>query len=199
MPTFDLKGIKIGKYVNTSGAIAYENVVSMGDAMNVNLQMTFAEGRLFAEGALAEYMRLATGGTVSVGVKYIPTEAQKLMYGHTERSRTVNTKEVTSLVSSANDVASYVGMAFYAPDQIDGATKYTCAHVKKALFGPPAMVYQTKGDNIVFQTPTTTGEFLPDDSSGRDLIEVAVLETQADAIAWVNLVLGVDSAAPTVG
>lgn len=190
MPTFDLRGIRVGKYNNTSGAISYSDHVSVGDAMACNLELKFAEGRLYAEGKLAEYLKQAIGGSLSVGTKYIPDAAQSLMYGATEKTRTVNTKQIAGLQFSSKDAANYVGVAFYAPDRIDGVQKYTCVFVSKALFGPPAMAFKTKGENIEFQTPTTTGEFLPDDSTGELLIETAVADSMEDAVAWCKLVLG---------
>lgn len=190
MPTFDLKGIKIGKYVNTNGTISYDGITVMGDAMSVNLQLTFAEGRLYAEGRLAEYIKEITGGTASIAVKYIKDAAHTLLFGSTTKERTIGEKKVKSTVTSAKDTANYVGVVFYAPDKIDGVQKYTCVLVKKVLFGPPALAYQTKGQNITFQTPTTTGEFLPDDSDAAELTEVAVVDTEAEAIAWGSLVLG---------
>ena len=81
MPTFDLRVIKIGKYINTEGTITYETPISMGDAMSVELNLTAAEGRLYAESRLAEYKKLITGGTASVGVKYITDAAQILLFG----------------------------------------------------------------------------------------------------------------------
>lgn len=153
MPQFDLRGIKIAEYINTSGTISYDNAQSVGDAMNVNLDLRYAEGRLYAESTLAEYLRKATGGTISIGVKYIPEDAQKLMYGSRSKSRTIgsgqSTKTITSLQRGANDVPSYVGVAFYAPDMIDGEEKYTCVLVTRALFGPPGMSLQTMGESIV--------------------------------------------------
>lgn len=194
MPTFDLKGIKIGKYVNTNGTISYDGITVMGDAMSVNLQLTFAEGRLYAEGRLAEYIKEITGGTASIAVKYIKDAAYALLFGSTTKERTIGEKKVKSIVTTATDAANYVGLSFYAPDKIDGVQKYTCVLVKKVLFGPPALAYQTKGQNITFQTPTTTGEFLPDDSSTAELTEVAVVDTEAEAVAWVSLVLDENAA-----
>ena len=45
MPQFDLRGMKVAKYKNTNGVISYETPVALGDAMNVDLNLTFAEGR----------------------------------------------------------------------------------------------------------------------------------------------------------
>lgn len=189
MPYFDLRGIKVAKYVNTNGTITYTGPMSAGDAMTANLELRFAEGRLYAESSLAEYMRKATGGTISLGVKYIPTEAQKLMFGSTSKERTVSSKKVTGLVVGGKDSGSYVGVAFYAPDMVDGVEKYTCVKVAKTRFGQPAMAFQTAGENITFNTPTTTGEFMADDSSSKALLEVALADDEETAKAWVTEVL----------
>lgn len=189
MPQFDLRGIKIAKYVNTDGTITYTDRQKVGDAMTANLELRYAEGRLFAESTLAEFMKKATGGSISLGVKYILTAAQKMMYGSREKQRTVGQKQITGLVLGAKTDSAYVGVGFYAPDMIDGVEKYTAVKVAKSLFGPPSMTLQTRGENIVFNTPTTTGEFLADDSTDQDMIEVAICDTEEDAIAWVDAVL----------
>lgn len=191
MPTFDLRGIKIGKYINTEGTITYETPISMGDAMSVELNLTAAEGRLYAESRLAEYKKLITGGTASVGVKYITDAAQKLLFGMSENTRNVGTNtSQKSLKATAKDIAKYVGMDFYAPDTIDGTDKYTAVFVYKVLFGAPGYVYATKGDSITFQTPTTTGEFLADDSEDKNIMEIAILASESDAVAWINKCFG---------
>ena len=193
MPQFDLRGIKCAKYVNTAGSISYTNPQAVGDAMTANLEMRYAEGRLYAESTLAEFMKKATGGTISLGVKYIKDAAQQLLFGSTSKSRTitVGTTEVSvsGLVLGAKSSPVYVGIAFYAPDMIDGVEKYTCVFVRKALFGPPAMSMQTAGESIQFSTPTTSGEFLADDSTNQDMLEVAICDTEAAAIAWCSAVL----------
>jgi phi13 family phage major tail protein len=191
MPTFDLRGIKIGKYINTEGTITYETPISMGDAMSVELNLTAAEGRLYAESRLAEYKKLITGGTASVGVKYITDAAQILLFGMSENTRNVGTNtSQKSLKATAKDIAKYVGMGFYAPDAIDGTDKYTAVFVYKVLFGAPGYVYATKGDSITFQTPTTTGEFLADDSEDKSIMEIATLASESDAVAWINKCFG---------
>lgn len=191
MPTFDLRGIKIGKYINTEGTITYETPISMGDAMSVELNLTAAEGRLYAESRLAEYKKLITGGTASVGVKYITDAAQKLLFGMSENTRNVGTNtSQKSLKATAKDIAKYVGMGFYAPDAIDGTDKYTAVFVYKVLFGAPGYAYATKGDSITFQTPTTTGEFLADDSEDKSIMEIATLASESDAVAWINKCFG---------
>ena len=193
MPQFDLRGIHCAKYVNTEGAITYTNAQEVGDAMTATLEMTFAEGRLYAESTLAEFMRKATGGTISLGVKYIKAAAQQLLFGSTAKSRSItvegSTVSVSGLVLGAKSTPAYVGVSFYAPDMIDGVEKYTCVFASKCLFGPPSMTLQTAGENIQFNTPVTSGEFLASDAASQDMLEVAVCDTEAAAIAWCAAVL----------
>lgn len=198
MPQFDLRHIYCAKYVNTDGAISYTAAQQVGDAMTANIELRYAEGRLYAESTLAEYMRKAVGGTISLGVKYIKKAAQQLLFGMRTKSRSITytpaggeetTVSVEGLAIGGRDEGTYVGIAFYAPDMVDGVRKYTCVLVKKALFGPPSMSLQTAGENIQFNTPTTSGEFLSDDSATLDLFETAIVDDEQAAIAWVTAAL----------
>lgn len=191
MPNFDLRHIRVAEYKRSNNATSYENGCEVGDAMNVNLELRFAEARLYAEGSLAEYLKEATGGTASMGVKYIKTAAQTMMFGMRSGSRTVGQKTIASQKIGANDTGKYVGLGFFAPDMVDGMKKYTAVLVYRARFGFPTKTYQTKGENITFQTPTTVGEFLPDEGEDKDLLEFAVCDTAAEAAAWVDAALNI--------
>lgn len=190
MPSFDLRGIKVAKYVNTSGTITYTEAQAVGEAMTVDLQLKFAEGRLYAESTLAEYMKKATGGSISIGVKYINSAAQQLMFGARAATQVVTVGTVGTTINSlkfgSKDAPKYVGIGFYAPDMIDGVEKYTAVKVCRALFGQPSMTMQTLGDSITFNTPTTTGEFMADHSTTQELLEVAICDTEAQAQAWIT-------------
>ena len=70
----------------------------------------------------------------------------------------------------------------------DGAKKFLCCFIPKTLFGPPSMSLQTAGENITFQTPTTSGEFLASDASDKELFEMATVDSEDAAIAWVDAV-----------
>lgn len=190
MPQFDLKGIKIAEYqLGANNAVTYANKRTIGDAMGVNMELRFAEARLYAEGRLAEYVREITGGTLSIAEKYIPAAAQKILFGARDKTRTVAAESVTGLVVGSDDSGKYVGVAGYAPDMVDTVKKYYCFHFRKAKFGRPSMSFQTKGESIQFATPTTTGELMADDTETHDIIEDATVDTEAEAKAWVDAVL----------
>lgn len=191
MPQFDLRNIYIAKYNNNNGTVTYTNGTKIGDAMRVEINLRFAEGRLYAESRLAEYVRKCTGGTISIGEKYIPEDAQKLMFGAQEKSRTVGSENVKGLEYSSKDVMSNLGVAFMAPDMVDGSEKVTCVLIHRALFGPPSMSLQTQGENIQFATPTVSGEFMPEHSSGAKYMEIALLDDEAKAIVWIKQTLNI--------
>ena len=193
MAKFDLRHIQCAKYVNTNGTITFTDKTLVGDAMQANISLRFAEGRLYAESHLAEFIRKCTGGTISLGVKYIKTAAQKLMFGLTEKTRSVtpaggSATSVTSLVTKKNTVGNYVGISFYSPAMYDGVEKFDCVFIGKNMFGEPDMTLQTAGENIQFNTPTTSGEFLADDSSDGQIKEAVTVDTEALAIAWCDAV-----------
>ena len=203
MPQFDLLGMQIAEYTKTATGATRGEATSMGDAMNCRLELRIAEGRLYAEGGLAELLREANGGTISVGVKHIPKAAQQLLFGFSEKTRaltytgsggTVTTMQAVSLAASRGSTCKYVSFACFAPDMIDKQKKYTCFFVACALFSPPAYELETKGETIRFATPTTTGEFLPDDSDSGVIQEVYVADEEAEARAWCKLVVEEDIA-----
>ncbi len=191
MPSFDLRYIQAAEYLYNSATkkVTHGEAVKVGDAMTASLEVRRAEGRLYAEGSLAEFMAMITGGVISLGVKYITDDAQKLLYGFVEHSRKVGEKQIKGLRLTGTAQAKYVSVSFYAPDVIDGTNKYTCVYVARSLFGPPSYSFQTKGQNLTFNTPTTSGEFLKEHSDDEVFIEVAVCDTVDEAKEWCDLVL----------
>lgn len=205
MPTIGFRGAFVAPY-NNAGGVTYGAQISAGCPMMANLELRFAEGRLYACDSLAEYIREVIGGTITFGAKYFPREAQVMMFGATTKERAVTitnpdgtqeTVTVTSIVVSSDNHAGYVGFAGFAPDVIDGQNMFTAFFVPKVKFSQPNMSLQTRQDNITFQTPQTTGEFLPDDTTGRVVQEVAVCASEAEARAWCEAVC--PQPAPTPG
>ena len=197
MPQFGLRGAMVAQYTNTNGAVTYGNPIGAGCAITVNLELTFAEARLYACDSLAEYLREVTGGNITFGAKLFPQAAQLLMFGSKTKTRSVTytpeggaqtTGNITSVATTANDDPSYVGFACYAPDMVDGVRKYTAFFVPKVKFSTPSTVLQTKGETITFQTPQTVGAFLQSDASDKVIQEVAICDSEAEAQAWIAAV-----------
>lgn len=195
MPTYGLRGATVYPYTNNNGTVTYGTGVGAGCAIQAQLELRFAEARLYACDNLAEYIREAIGGTITFGAKLFPQAAQVAMFGSKIKSRSISytepgsststTQTVTSVVTGADDNPAYVGFAAYGPDQINGEKKWTAFFVRKVKFSAPSLTMQTKGETITFQTPQTTGEFLADDTTDRGLLEVATLDSEAAAQAWI--------------
>ena len=193
MPTYGLRGATVYPYTNNNGTVTYGTGIGAGCAISANLELKFAESRLYACDNLAEYLREVIGGTITFNAKLFPVAAQTAMFGTTTKTRTITvggeTVTATSVVTGGDDAPTYVGFSAYGPDQVDGVKKWTAFVVKKVKFSAPSMNMATKSDSITFQTPTTTGEFLQDDTSDRTLLEVATLDSEAAAQAWIAAVV----------
>lgn len=141
MPAYDLRHIQAAKYTksDSGNTVTYSDVTKVGDAMTANFELRNAEGRLYAESSLAEYMRKATGGTISLGVKYITEAAQVLLYKAVKTTRSVKTKSISVVRYGKTSTSQYVGVSFYAPDMIDGVEKFTCISSAVRSSDRPAM------------------------------------------------------------
>lgn len=201
MPQFGLRGAMVAQYTNTNGAVTYGAPIGAGCAINVNLELTFAEARLYACDSLAEYLREVTGGNITFGAKLFPQAAQLLMFGSKTKTRSVTytpaggtetTEQVTSVAATSNDDPSYVGFACYAPDMVDGERKYTAFFVPKVKFSTPSTVLQTKSETLTFQTPQTQGAFLQSDASDKVIQEIAICDNEELAKAWIAAVFAAE-------
>lgn len=192
MPTYGLRGATVYPYTNNNGTVTYGTGIGAGCAISANLELSFAEARLYACDNLAEYLREVIGGTITFNAKAFPVAAQTAMFGTTTKTRSITVGSTavtaTSVVTGGDDAPTYVGFSAYGPDQVDGVKKWTAFFVRKVKFSAPSMNMATKSDSITFQTPTTTGEFLQDDTSARTLLEVATLDSEAAAQAWIAAV-----------
>lgn len=203
MPQFGLKYIHAAPYNLTDGAVSYGEPVKVGDAMTVQIEPEIAEASLYAEDAKAEYMRLMVGGTISMGIKYIMATAKTLLLGVRADTRSITytpaggsetTEEITGQKIGANDTGKYVGLSFYCPDIRDTVKKYFCLFIRKNLFGPPSMNLQTRGQNIQFNTPTITGQFLAVDDPDQDFYAWALTDSEEAARAWCRAVFAANTA-----
>lgn len=193
---YGLKDIFFGEYgySSSTGKITYANQNVLGRGITATFELKFAEGRLYSSGVLSRFKKIVTGGSISLNVEALTLAVQKSLFAATETSTTVGSGTVTGIGYSSSTTGRYVGVATYVPADEASGDKYICVFVRKAMFGPPSMSYQTAGESITWNTPTTTGEFLaPDKLTGEadvPMLEIAEADTEADAIAWCKAQLG---------
>lgn len=193
MATIGLRGATIARYTNNNGVVTYGTPISGGCARRAELQLQYAEGSLYGCDGEREYMRMAIGGNITFEATFFTPEMQVLAFGATQKMREITytndagaqvTENVSSVVYASDDEAPYVGFAVYSPDMINREKKWSAIFVACAKFSPPNTTRQTRDNSISFQTPTTTGRFLPDDTTGHVIQETAICDSEAAAKAW---------------
>ena len=198
MPLYGFRGVYIAKRNENNGVVTYDAPITPGCPIRANLEFQFAEGDLWCKDALSIVKRKATGGQVTFEAARLTPACQVLAFGATQRTRSITytdsagqsqTKNVSSVVYSETDQAPYVGFAGYGPDANSDADDTFCAFmIGKAKFSPPSLNMQTMNNSITFQTPTTTGRFMPDGKAGGVIQEVAICDSEEEAAAWCQAV-----------
>lgn len=198
MPLYGFRGVYMAKRHVNDGIVTYDAPITPGCPIKANLEFQFMTKELWCKDALSVIKTKATAGNVTFEAAYLSDACKKLAYGATEKSRTVTytdaqgasqTKTLKSIVHSENDAAPYVGFAGYGPDASgDDKDRYTAFFIGKAKFSPPSANYQTIDGSIAFQTPTTTGRFMPDRESGGVIQEMITVDTEEEAAAWCQAV-----------
>ena len=194
MATIGIRGATIARYnVNSNGAVSYGTPISGVCARRAELKLQFAEAELWGCDGLREYIREATGGDITFEATFFSPEMQVLAFYKKTRERSVTytdetgaqtTKTIQSVADTSNDTAPYVGFAVYGPDMINHVKKWAAVFVPCVKFSSPDVVMQTRDSSINFQTPTTTGRFLPDDTDDHVIRDMAICDSEAEAQAW---------------
>lgn len=198
MPLYGFRGVYIAERHVNNGAVTYDAPITPGCPVRAQLEFQFAEADFWCKDALHIVKRKATGGQVTFEAAYLSDACKKLAFGATEKTRSLTynnasgtqvTTNAKSIVYSEGDQAPYVGFAGYGPDaNSDGVDKFTAFFVGKTKFSPPSLNLQTINGSITFQTPTTTGRFMPDDVAGGVIQEVGTFDTEEEAKAWCQAV-----------
>lgn len=198
MPLYGFRGVYIAKRHENNGTVTYDAPITPGCPVRAQLEFQFAEADFWCKDALTIVKRKATGGQVTFEAAYLSDAAKALAFGATAKTReltytdkqgTSQTKEVTSVVYAESDQAPYVGFAGYGPDASgDSDDKFTAFFIGKTKFSPPSLNLQTINGSITFQTPTTTGRFMPDGSAGGVIQEVGTFDSEEEARAWCEAV-----------
>lgn len=155
--------------------------VVLGKAISTNLAVTNAEGELYADDKLAEYVAEFASATLTAEVDNIELENQALLYG-----ATYNDGEIQFF---SNDTAPYGGIGGYQVLLVNGVKKYRTWFFPKAKASIPNIDTATKGASISFGTqPINERVMAP--AYGPWYI-VKEFSDEASAKAYIDTVLGI--------
>lgn len=168
--------------INTSGA--YSDTFHVGDAILANINISMAEGSLYANNRRKEHKSKFDNGTIELGVDDLIDAVEATMLGHS--TKTVG--GVTAIVSKDTDKAPDLGIGFYQTVTRDGVDKYRVVVLKRVVFDEPQDNAETADNTIKMSGRTMTGKILSD-SDGEWKYD-ATVDTTTAAEAFLDAVLG---------
>lgn len=179
MPNFGLSKPWIAKYNPTTKK--YTGAFKCGKAMSTSVTPNYNEASLFADNQQTESVSEFKNANVSLGVDRMPVVAAGVIFGHT-----VN--KTGEEISNTGDFGNYVGYGFVTSELLDGVKKYRACVLLKVQFKEGEEAFETKGDSIVFKTPTLSGIAMADDE-GEWRIKSPHFATEAEADKWIQVKL----------
>ena len=161
----------------------YSDGFRYSHAVSLSINPNYAEASLYGDDAQQEYEKSFTNATISLGTTSTPIQAASVMFGHKVEGKKVTFK--------ATDEANYVGMGIIAPERVDGVSQFVALIVLCAKFADSNEQYQTKGDQLQFNTPTIEGSAISaDDDANWKVTEIFDKEEDAEAFIkeYLNIV-----------
>lgn len=180
MANFGLSNPWIAK-LNPNGK--YSDAFKCGEAVNTSITPNYNEASLFGDNRQVENVSEFKNANVSLGVTKMPVVAANVVFGH-------KITDAGEEKANADDASNYVGYGFITAEMENGVKKYKACVLYKVKYKEGEESYETKGDSIVFKTPTLNGTAMArDDGEWRKKSPYFTSEDEADK--WIQTEFGV--------
>lgn len=153
----------------------------IGKAIQADISITVNDVKLYADDAVAESDKSFQNGTITLGIDDLSDTVQTAFLGHA-----VSDGEITA---KGTDNNPYVGIGFYGIKKVNNVNKFRAIWLPKVQFAEPNDSNSTKGENVVFNTPTLEGTIMLDDSGNWK--QEKTFDTEAAAVAYLQAKSGV--------
>ena len=163
---------------------SYSDGFKYSHAVQFQINPNYAEASLYGDDAQQEYEKQFINAAITLGTTGTPLKAASTMFGHQVDF------EKRKVVYKATDEANYIGMGITGVEKVDGVTQYIALIILCAKFADSAESYQTKGDQLQFNTPSITGNAIVANDDGEWKI-TEVFDTEAEAEAFVKEYLNI--------
>ncbi len=181
MANFGLSKPWIAKYNPETDQ--YTDGFKCGKAINTSVTPNYNETPLYADNQQTENVTEFKNANVSLGVDRMPVQAAEVVFGHSVSPEGEET-------SRTGDSANYVGYGFITAEMLDGVKRYRACVLRKVKFKEGEESYETKGDSIVFKTPTLSGTAMG--TSKTDWRKKSpYFDTEDEADEWLQIQLNV--------
>lgn len=159
----------------------YDTGVALGKAVSTNLTVTNAEGELYADDMLAEYVSEFVSADFSAETDNITLQNQAALYGAAYDDGEIQ--------FAPGDTAPYGGIGGYQVLMVGGVRKYRAWFFPKAKASIPDWTGTTKGSSISFATQPISMKVMPPEYGPWYYIKE--FDTESAAKAYVDTKLGV--------
>lgn len=195
MATIGLSKPYYALYANTGSTVSYSGGALLGKAVELSMELEGADANiLYADNGPAESANQFAGGTLTITTDDLLPEAAAGILGLTLQTVTndgIDTETPKELVFGDNQVIPYVGLGVIVKKQQSNVTKWLGLVYPKVQFANPGIAATTQGETIEWQTPELSATILRDDSSAHNWCRYSLLDSEADAEAYVKQLLNI--------
>lgn len=195
MATIGLSKPYYAIYSATGSAVSYSDGGLLGKAVELSMELEGADANiLYADNGPAESASQFAGGTLTITTDDLlpaPTAAILGLELQTITNEDITTATPKELVFGDAQVIPYVGFGVIVKKQQSNATKWMGIVYPKVQFANPGIEATTQGETIEWQTPELTATIMRDDTTSHVWCRHALLDSEADAEAYVKQLLGI--------
>lgn len=189
-------------YTESSGTVTYSGFAALGKAVELTMDLTDgSDNILYADNGPAEVDNAFSGGTLAITVDDLRPEAAAAVLGLTLQAVTnagiVDTTTPKELVFGDGQVIPYCGFGAILKKKVGGATKWQAIVWTKVQFSTPGLSATTQGDSIEWQTAEMNAILMRDDTADHNWVRMSVLDSEADALAYIGGILNPPSPVTT--
>lgn len=195
MATIGLSKPYYAIYSNTGSTVSYTGCDVLAKAVELSVELEGGDANvLYADNGAAESAKQFSGGTLTITTDdLMPTEMAAIL-GLTLQTVTnsaITTSTPQELVFGEAQEIPYLGFGVVIKKQKNNAVKYQGIVFPKIQFSNPGINAVTQGETIEWQTPELTATIMRDDTAAHNWCRSSLLDTEADAEAYIKQLLGV--------
>ena len=194
MATIGLSKPYYAIYSNTGTSVTYSGCEVLAKAVELSVELDGGDTNvLYADNGPAESATQFSGGTLTITTDDLLPESVAPLLGLTLQAVTNESIQTTTpkeLVFGESQVIPYVGFGVVIKKQQSNVIKYMAIVFPKVQFSNPGVSAVTQGETIEWQTPELTATIMRDDTTTHNWCRCSLLDSEADAEAYITQLLG---------
>lgn len=194
MATIGLSKPFYAKYANEGTTVTYTGCKQLAKAVEFGMELAGGDDNsLYADNGPAESNKQFSGGTMTITTDDImPEEASDILGIPLQEivNDAIQTADPKEMVFGEAQVVPYLGFGTILKKQKNNVIRYMGLVLPKVQFANPGITAVTQGETIDWQTQELSATIMRDDTSAHNWCRYALLDTEADAEAYIKGLLG---------